>query len=814
MAQEQATQIAVGSNDTIETVIERIAASGAREVRLRLPQSVSVLTSLPDFEKLRTLERSSGVRLTIVTDANDKSRSGLARILGFQIVKEGERDITAQRATLDDTSRLAELAAATPPPAVARPSPAPAISRPPVSTPPAVEPPRPQPTVAQLDEPVDVREAGMNDGFSFTPAATAATPDAAGRQPEVVAAIDELVSRPVAPRPASREENGSRPKMLGGEATTRARRTGDVALPPASPTPAARPPAARDRVEQARRQGRTGDVPRNPTPPAAAAVAATAIPPANTPTVEVQRGSRNKQAPAMNKAVAAGALAAGAIPLTEPRPRPRPERVATERRSGSRGLLYTALALLLLLAGGVGAGLWWFSNQYTPPSATVLLTPRQTTITQTIVVPIQINPPAISYRAAGLLAPLAQDALTTTVPLPAPDLPTEVNAPPVQAQLIEATISASDTVQATGSREERRGNDVTRLQLTNRNGGAANIPSGTQVQASNGTVFVFTNNVTVPGTDFVNLTFGVATVDVRANPQGPTGVRAGTVNGVIGSVQYFNTNNASGGTMAQVPVVAQADYDSLLGALTDRLNREALPAVEAQVAPDQTFIKETYVVNPPAAPTTNLQVGQDGASLTMQLSLTARANAFRPAEAATAAQAVVAPSFANSPVDLDPASVAMGAGEFQVVAQPEGQQFVYRTLATASLTYRVSDQIKNEVLQMIREQQADVLAQATAQADLQQRILSRYASYVSAVKVSASPAAGGFDPQQSLNQEGVKVEVKVADPNAATPTPAPLIPGPDIAATPTAGEPAAPSEEATSTPINLAPADAIATPGQ
>src|SRR5450755_2335721 len=85
MAQEQNVTVEVQPGDTIDSLNQRLIASGGRSINLVVPQNATVPSTLPEFEQLRELERRAGLRLTMIVDPHDRTRFGLARILSFNV---------------------------------------------------------------------------------------------------------------------------------------------------------------------------------------------------------------------------------------------------------------------------------------------------------------------------------------------------------------------------------------------------------------------------------------------------------------------------------------------------------------------------------------------------------------------------------------------------------------------------------------------------------------------------------------------------------------------------------------------------------
>src|SRR5579859_480236 len=85
MAQEQNITVEVQPGDTIDSLNQRLIASGGRSINLVVPQNASVPSTIPEFEQLRELERRAGLRLTLIVDPQDRTRFGLAKILSFNV---------------------------------------------------------------------------------------------------------------------------------------------------------------------------------------------------------------------------------------------------------------------------------------------------------------------------------------------------------------------------------------------------------------------------------------------------------------------------------------------------------------------------------------------------------------------------------------------------------------------------------------------------------------------------------------------------------------------------------------------------------
>lgn len=512
---------------------------------------------------------------------------------------------------------------------------------------------------------------------------------------------------------------------------------------------------------------------REPPPPPAAAV--TPTPSANTMKVKIKTNNGEwtsdgvatdraatpvtaapGRSPSQSKTAAAVAIAPPRTITTTRPPRTDAETLRRERERNRLIWLAASIVLLLLLVGVGGYYLLNALNTGTPPSATVSLTAKTISVSQQVSVPISVNGQALLVRSvqadfraspsSRLFAPtLVTSTLTgtTSVSSTLPTLPDHSTAPPLAAQIISVTVTQSGTIATSGVRQEPRGNDVTQLKIVNPNSFAVTIAAGSRVPGGN-TQFYFPEAVTVPGSNLLANVIGTSYVDVTAVQVGPTGVTAYSMSGVVSSLQYQNTNKATGATLVDIPIVSEADYNSLVGGLIAKANALIPDQINAQVG-NRVLITQTITTDGDPQTSTDHKVGdvsgaegQDNGTLSATVTRTAHAYAFNPQDASQAAITALEQSITSTAtnVALDPASVKIDAGQLQ---KNGDNSYVYQASASASGSYVIDQTTLNGVRDMLVGRKA-----SDSVATLRQSILARYPTLAD-VQIQISPGSGNND---------------------------------------------------------------------
>ncbi len=776
MAQEQNVTVEVQPGDTIDSLNQRLIASGGRSINLVVPQNATVPSTLPEFEQLRELERRAGLRLTLIVDPHDRTRFGLARILSFNVSVAP----TAGAASFNAPSDSASADDQTPDQYITAPpaNVTPATSR--LSEPPMLP--------DDADLPADI--AGMNfdaeevDATRPPSPAPAASPAASLTRPRIMGAGDAPPSpRERDRRPSSRDARHDRDAAAAASSRPRSPRF-TAEPPPSAPasidsrTPASTSLAApmsitgKIKIKAKTSNGMAaGDGAAAPAVVlAGAGDSATMLATDDAPTMPVPVS----RPPSQSKTAAAAVLAAPPRTIGAGRQPVRADAVTLRRqRESSRRFMFAALILLLLL--GLGAVVYLVLNLGgAAPSAIVTLTPRTIAVSQQVSVPIALNgqallnsSPQADYRAspssrlAAFTAAISPSS-TITVPLaatnPLPTVPASATAAPVAAQPISIAISETGTISATSTRPQPTGNDHTTLKIVNPSSASATIAAGTRIAGGN-TSFFFPSTVIVPASNLLGGIIGTSYVRVQAEAVGPTHVTAYTLNGAVGSLQYQNTDDASGATIINIPVISEADYNNLIGGLIAKVNARIPDAINAQVQ-GRMLITQTFGYDGDPRIVADHKVGEDGSNLTAVVTRAAHAYAFNPQDARAAASIAVQQSIAKAAhnLNLDPGSIKVNAGQLQSAANG----YVYQASASASATYNIDAATLDGVRQMLVGHKA-----SESIARLRQSIIARYPA-ISSVQIMITPGSGNNDG--TLNAD--KITVQPSASASGTPAPA------------------------------------------
>ncbi len=758
MSQEQNITVEVQPSDTIDSLNQRLIASGGRSINLVVSQSAPVPSTLPEFEQLRELERKAGLRLNLLVDPHDPTRLGLAKILGFSVsVRSG-----------------AMLPAATSPDAPAWLT----------STPPDV--PVTGVTASRLNEspllpdddalPADI--AGMNFDTDELDAAmpSASSPAASLIRPRIMGANDATLASPRdhraerSSRDAHRDTASSRPTRFTAEPIT----------PPAATSRDQRVATTPTTTGKAKIKAKTSNSmmsSEGAAPPPIALAGNGDRATLSTPERDSTTRVAASRPPSQSKTAAAAiAVPSRAIGSTGRSPVRADAATLRHQRESSRRLMFAAfIVLLFLLLGGVAYLVLNLGG--TAPAAVVSLTPRTVAVSQQVSVPITINGQArlkgiteAEYRASPssrLFAPVGGTTPTSTLSVTAtatntlPTLPNSATAAPVAAQPISVVISETSTISTTGTRPQPTGNDHTTLKIVNPSSGSATIGAGTRVSGGN-TSFFFPSAVVIPASNLLGGVIGTSYVRVQAEAVGPTHVAAYTVNGTIGTLQYQNTDDASGATIINIPIISEADYNNLVGGLIAKVNARLPDAINAKVQ-SRVLITQTVATDGDPQVVTDHKVGDDGSNLTAVVTRSAHAYVFDLKDASNAASLAVQQSIVQAAhnLNLDPASIKVSAGQLQPVALG----YVYQASASASATYTIDAATLDGVRQLLVGHKA-----SESIADLRQRILARYPA-IADVQIMITPGSGNNDG--ILNADKITVQPFVSPTHNASGTAAP-----------------------------------------
>ncbi len=387
--------------------------------------------------------------------------------------------------------------------------------------------------------------------------------------------------------------------------------------------------------------------------------------------------------------------------------------VARPRTRRWGAALFIVLGVIVILVG-LSAIL-----VFNPPglaTADIIITPRQSADLGAIRIDVPVLMGAAGVRSLpGLAAPqLVSATVTLTGTQPpagtiAPIPPAEPRvAQPVQAQRINTTFSSTKSVSTSGVKQVPDKTAVGTIRFTNHGTGAIAVPGGTKLIGSNGRSYHTLNSVTVPGTDFTALTFGVREVDVQADGPGPD-YNGADLGGAYGNASYITTRTTGGGTLRPVKIVAAKDLSALQAALKDDLRNRAGGEILGKVPPDRLPLTCTlqlpssdadYAVG--ALPA----VGAEGETVSTAMTTTAGVYIYAPAEvrhhaALSALDAAPQDLPAIVQAGIDPASVDETKLTLTQASGCDGGRVVFRTetsprlLYTVTLNPQIIEQIKN-----------------------------------------------------------------------------------------------------------------------
>jgi hypothetical protein len=237
----------------------------------------------------------------------------------------------------------------------------------------------------------------------------------------------------------------------------------------------------------------------------------------------------------------------------------------------------------------------------------------------------------------------------------------------------------------TGVRVEPDGAAAAPIELRNASGEALTVDAGTTVATETGVEFAFVEAVTVPAMDPATGEPGAATGAVNAVAPGTGGnVGTGEIGGRLPNGIYYSNRMeaATGGTDKEFPVVAQADLDALSAAARDGADELAAQTLSQNGESDDHVVPDVSIIG--QSDEFDLQINEDGQSVSLRSTLSIEATAFSLDAASAKFEEVLserlakeAPSgFVVSPEDIvfePPREVETRDGDmrFEVVARAE-----------------------------------------------------------------------------------------------------------------------------------------------
>ncbi len=270
---------------------------------------------------------------------------------------------------------------------------------------------------------------------------------------------------------------------------------------------------------------------------------------------------------------------------------------------------------------------------YLAPSATVALTPdvRLTPFEATV----RVDPDAGAIDFAQRLIP---------------------------ATVVEAVVQDSLTKPTTGRRREAESFATGQVTLRNRTREAVIVPRGTRVTAAGAVGFITEAEVLIPPTLPVSgkPVPGEWSVAVTAEESGPGGnLPALAITGVdgplAGALDAFNAQPMQGGSEREVALVSQRDVDELAAVLEERVQSAAVERLRRDRPDNQTLVVWSPQAGNPQiiAREFSADVDERATTLSLDLTLRARATSFSNADLEEVLREIVAQTPAQQTSDLD-----------------------------------------------------------------------------------------------------------------------------------------------------------------
>jgi hypothetical protein len=409
----------------------------------------------------------------------------------------------------------------------------------------------------------------------------------------------------------------------------------------------------------------------------------------------------------------------------------------------------SVLVVLLMAAGSAYAYVYL-------PEGTVSVTPSSRNYTA---LPVEI---AVTTGDAARAAPQSEgDGLT-------------LHAQPIPGVPLEAPLSEQAVRPASGTRDVARGKATGAMHFVNTTSAARTVPAGTQFKAANGVTVQTTQAGTVPATIF-GQSFGEADLPIEAMVEGPEGnIAAGQIRGVYGGALQFTNTALQGGSIETLKVVTQEDIDAVVADLTAKVEAQVAGAIAGAVPDGHALITQTVALTDRKV-VADRKAGEDGESVSVQVSAVARAAAYKETAMHDAvAQAVIdwlAQNTENNPVVQsvpDLGSVQYGQ-PVVAVYDPEAGRLVYRTEASARVRFTFTDELSRQIREMVKGKD---IVQARA------AVMQTYGGYLNTKNVSARLLWFNID---KLPSDPARIVVEIGgDPNAGkTPAPAAAAPRQD-----------------------------------
>lgn len=197
---------------------------------------------------------------------------------------------------------------------------------------------------------------------------------------------------------------------------------------------------------------------------------------------------------------------------------------------------------------------------------------------------------------------------------------------------ITTTLSYSATIPTTGTRSEPDGTASGVILFTNPSTTEFTAPAGAVVTGPDGTSFSTTEDVVVPAADpFGSLTMGSASVGIVAGAAGPAAnVEAGILNGQLDNGLFYSNRDAtSGGTLKEIPVVAEADIETLRAQATETFAERAAKQIQNEIPDGYRALAGSGETDEPGFAFSH-EIGEDASELQIESTMRVSALAYDP----------------------------------------------------------------------------------------------------------------------------------------------------------------------------------------
>ncbi len=204
----------------------------------------------------------------------------------------------------------------------------------------------------------------------------------------------------------------------------------------------------------------------------------------------------------------------------------------------------------------------------------------------------------------------------------------------IEPVTITTTLSYNATIPTTGSRTEPDGTASGAILITNPTTTELTMPAGTIITGVDGLTFSTVEDVSVPAADpFGSMTMGSASAGIVAGQPGPAGnVEAGALNGQLESGLFYSNREATaGGTVKEIPIVAEADIEALRAQAEAELAQRADGQIQGEIPSGHQAIAGSGTMDAPGLSFSH-KVGEDATDLRVDATMRVSALAYNPEE--------------------------------------------------------------------------------------------------------------------------------------------------------------------------------------